>query len=346
MPSTGREAAIREISKRDRKIDTRTRPTLTEIFGSLVFNEDVQRQRLPAPVFAALQQNRETGEAPDIEAVDAGANAMREWAVEHGATHYTHWFQPMTGLTAEKHDSFLRTTKSGQALLEFSGKQLSQGEPDASSFPSGGLRATFEARGYTDDQISEIMEYLLGALDLNVAMPAGDHGDDQGITDGMTLGQWLVTRGATEEDLAKITSQLPGVFELKFAFSAWGLGDDTLGRLGIDAEQAKADFNFNGLKALGLTTMQIEELNRRVCGTQTIEGAPHLLDKHLPVFDCANTCGKSGTRYIAPEGHIRMRAAAQPCISGASSRNGRQICSAVPARSTPLSRKAVCASLS
>ncbi len=182
------------------------------------------------------------------------------------------------------------------------------------------VEPALKAMGYTDDQIGEITEYLLGALDLNVAMPAGDNGADQGITEGMTFGQWLTSLGATEDDLKKITAQLPGVFELKFAFSAWGLGNDTLERLGINAEKAKADFGFNGLKALGLTSMQIEELNRRVCGTQTVEGAPHLLDEHLPVFDCANTCGKIGTRYIAPEGHIRMMGAAQPFITGAISK--------------------------
>lgn len=149
MPSSGREAAIREISQRDHSVDRRTRPTLTDIFGSLVFNEDVQRQRLPAPVFSALQRNRETGEAPDAATVDAVANAMREWAVEHGATHFTHWFQPMTGLTAEKHDSFLALQGDSGIINEFSGKSLVRGEPDASSFPSGGLRSTFEARGYT-----------------------------------------------------------------------------------------------------------------------------------------------------------------------------------------------------
>ncbi len=182
------------------------------------------------------------------------------------------------------------------------------------------VEPALKAMGYSPDQITEILEYLLGALTLDVPMPTGDNAEDLGITEGMTFGQWLTTRGANEEDLTKIARQLPGVFELKFAFSAWGLGDDTLARLGIDAEKAKADFSFNGLRALGLSQTQAEELNRRVCGTQTVEGAPHLLDEHLPVFDCANTCGKIGTRYIAPEGHIRMMAAAQPFISGAISK--------------------------
>ena len=182
------------------------------------------------------------------------------------------------------------------------------------------VEPSLRALGYSGDQIAEMMEYLLGSLNLSVPMPAGDSGEDAGIQPGMTFAQWLTSRGASEDDLEKITSQLPGVFELRQAFSAWGLGDDTLGRLGLDAEKAKADPGFNGLRALGLSSTQAEELNRLVCGTQTIEGAPHIRDEHLPVYDCASTCGKIGTRFIAAEGHIRMMAAAQPFITGAISK--------------------------
>lgn len=122
---------------------------LKEIFGVNVFSEEVQKARLPKPVFKALQKTIRQGEALDPTIADAVASAMKDWAIEHGATHYTHLFQPMTGLTAEKHDSFLTPTGTGSAIAEFSGKELVKGEPDASSFPSGGLRATFEARGYT-----------------------------------------------------------------------------------------------------------------------------------------------------------------------------------------------------
>src|SRR5712675_346730 len=124
-------------------------PRATEAFGSLVFNDEVQQTRLPKPVYHALRRTMTHGEPLDVSVADAVASAMKEWAVEHGATHYTHLFQPMTGITAEKHDSFLSPTGDGKALAEFSGKELIKGEPDASSFPSGGLRATFEARGYT-----------------------------------------------------------------------------------------------------------------------------------------------------------------------------------------------------
>ena len=120
-----------------------------EIFGCMVFNEDVMRERLPEDVFRSLQKTIETGKTIDASIAGTVAAAMKEWAIEKGATHYTHWFQPLTGLTAEKHDSFLSPSGTSKVVMEFSGKELIKGESDASSFPSGGLRATFEARGYT-----------------------------------------------------------------------------------------------------------------------------------------------------------------------------------------------------
>ena len=120
-----------------------------QIFGANVFSSAVQRQRLPRDVFGRLQQTLAQGQALDTSLADAVALAMKEWALERGATHYTHWFQPLTGMTAEKHDSFYAPTGEGTALAEFTGSELIQGEPDASSFPTGGIRATFEARGYT-----------------------------------------------------------------------------------------------------------------------------------------------------------------------------------------------------
>ncbi len=118
-------------------------------FGSLTFNDEVQKARLPKEVYRALRRTMTAGEPLDLSVADAVATAMKDWAVEHGATHYTHWFQPMTGITAEKHDSFLTPTADGKAVAEFNGRELIKGEPDASSFPSGGMRSTFEARGYT-----------------------------------------------------------------------------------------------------------------------------------------------------------------------------------------------------
>ena len=123
--------------------------TVTEIFGSMVFNDSTMRERLPKNVFQQVQRSMTDGKRLDSEAATVVANAMKDWAIEKGATHFTHWFQPMTGVTAEKHDSFISPVDGGKVIMEFSGKELIQGEPDASSFPSGGLRATFEARGYT-----------------------------------------------------------------------------------------------------------------------------------------------------------------------------------------------------
>ncbi|HVF77476.1 MAG TPA: glutamine synthetase III [Solirubrobacteraceae bacterium] len=120
-----------------------------QVFGSNVFSTDIQRERLPKHVFKALQSSLAKGESLDPALADSVAQAMKGWALEKGATHYTHWFQPLTGMTAEKHDSFYGPTGDGDAIAEFSGKELIQGEPDASSFPTGGIRATFEARGYT-----------------------------------------------------------------------------------------------------------------------------------------------------------------------------------------------------
>ena len=120
-----------------------------EIFATRVFHDKVQQERLPKPAYRALRATITRGETLDLATADAVATALKDWAVEHGATHYTHWFQPMTGITAEKHDSFLATSADGTAIAEFRGKELIKGEPDASSFPSGGMRSTFEARGYT-----------------------------------------------------------------------------------------------------------------------------------------------------------------------------------------------------
>jgi glutamine synthetase len=140
-------SAIRDWSVVNKKEPGDTRAA--NLFGSLVFNDAEQEKRLPKPVYHALRRTVTQGEALDASVADAVASALKDWAVEHGATHYTHWFQPLTGITAEKHDSFLNPTTNGKAVAEFSGKELVKGEPDASSFPSGGMRSTFEARGYT-----------------------------------------------------------------------------------------------------------------------------------------------------------------------------------------------------
>src|SRR5688572_20096603 len=149
--STVRQEAIRSIACAKHnlnRVDFK-KTHVKDLFGVNVFNEEVQRQRLPKPVFKALQKTIRQGAPLDASVADAVASAMKDWAIEKGATHFTHLFQPMTGITAEKHDSFVAPVEGGGAIAEFSGKELIKGEPDASSFPSGGLRATFEARGYT-----------------------------------------------------------------------------------------------------------------------------------------------------------------------------------------------------
>ncbi len=126
-----------------------TTTKIPEIYGSLVFNDKIMKERLPKDIYKAVRKTIQNGTHLELDVANTVAAVMKNWAIEHGATHFTHWFQPMTGLTAEKHDSFISPSGDGTVLLEFSGKELVKGEPDASSFPSGGLRATFEARGYT-----------------------------------------------------------------------------------------------------------------------------------------------------------------------------------------------------
>ena len=152
MSSQTRKSIVQTMAAHSRARHDERQPKpiqLPEEFGSQVFNDGVQRQRLTKPVYKALRRTIVNGAELDAEIADIVANAMKDWALEHGATHFTHWFQPMNGLTAEKHDSFLSPSSDGRAMMEFSGKELIKGEPDASSFPSGGIRATFEARGYT-----------------------------------------------------------------------------------------------------------------------------------------------------------------------------------------------------
>lgn len=123
--------------------------TVSEYFGKLVFDDRVMKANLSSDVYQSLKKTIDEGKQLDISVANAVASAMKDWAIKQGATHYTHWFQPLTGITAEKHDSFITPAPDGRVIMEFSGKELIKGEPDASSFPSGGLRATFEARGYT-----------------------------------------------------------------------------------------------------------------------------------------------------------------------------------------------------
>ncbi|MEE9212632.1 MAG: adenosylcobalamin-dependent ribonucleoside-diphosphate reductase, partial [Phycisphaeraceae bacterium] len=178
------------------------------------------------------------------------------------------------------------------------------------------LRPALETLGYRQDQVRDILTYVMGALSLDVPMT-----DAAGADGEQTFAEYLRAKGFNDEDLRTATDALPTVVELQYAFTPWTLGDQTIDRLGL-TERAK-DPNFNLLKALGLSKQQIDRLNRLICGTQTMQGTPHLKDEHLPVFDCANPPAADGTmarRCIPVQGHIRMTAAAQPFISGAISK--------------------------
>ncbi len=167
------------------------------------------------------------------------------------------------------------------------------------------VKPALDAMGYSSDQVADVMRYAMGTLSLEGAPHVNRTS--------------LKVKGFTDADIANIEKTLPSVFEIPFAFNKWVLGDETMKRLKFTDEQIN-DFNFNILKALGFTESQIEEANIHICGRMTVEGAPHLKQEHMAVFDCANKCGKIGKRFISAEGHIRMMAAAQPFISGAISK--------------------------
>ncbi len=178
------------------------------------------------------------------------------------------------------------------------------------------LKPALISLGYAANEVDSMMRYVMGTLSLNTPMHEAISDNDEVVM----FDDFLREKGFTNEDLDAIEDSLPTVFELGFAFSAWSLPESVLENHGLTRDDATADSSFNGLKMLGLTADEITCINRRVCGTGTIEGAPELKEEHLAVFDCANRCGDTGTRYIAPEGHIRMMAACQPFITGAISK--------------------------
>jgi ribonucleoside-diphosphate reductase alpha chain len=177
------------------------------------------------------------------------------------------------------------------------------------------VKPALQVLGYDKDQVRDILTFVMGRLALDVPMPGAKGRPDAGAD---SFDDFLREKGLNDEDLKLITEALPTVFELQFAFAPWALGEEAMKRLGLTATASKPSFSV--LEALGLTRPQISALNVAICGTQTVEGAPHLQEQHLAVFDCANTCGPTGRRFIATEGHIRMMAAAQPFVSGAISK--------------------------
>ena len=172
------------------------------------------------------------------------------------------------------------------------------------------------ALGYNAQDVDQIMQYVMGTMSLNTIVPRSVSDDAAALT----FRAFLAQHGFTEDDLNTIEDSLPTVFDLSFAFAAWSIPENILEEKGMTREQATSDTSFNGLKMLGMTRSEISELNRKICGMGTVEGAPNLKEEHLAVFDCANKCGETGIRYIAPEGHIRMMAACQPFITGAISK--------------------------
>jgi ribonucleoside-diphosphate reductase alpha chain len=176
------------------------------------------------------------------------------------------------------------------------------------------LRPALMTLGYAPEQIDDIITYVMGTLSLDTPMPKKSE------YHGQTFRDVLIERGYSSEDLVAVENSLPTVFELNFAFSAWSLPASVFEKIGLDIETARNDMSFNGLRMLGFSDSDIADLNRVICGTQTVEGAPLLRDEHLPVFDCANKCGEIGRRFIHAHGHIQMMAAAQPFISGAISK--------------------------
>ena len=269
----------------------------------------------PAPIDHGVM--RTTGRLSNAEALLARATAAWDGALEYGERYgfrnaQTTVIAP-TGTIGLLMDCDTTGVEPDFALVKF--KKLAGG--GYFKIANASVRPALEAMGYTENEIRDVLRYVLGALRLDVALPAADGAVDEGA---MTFRSFLEEKGLTAEELAAIEDQLPSVFELGFAFSAWSLPGAALERLGVDVEAARGDASFSLLRELGLTLAQVDALNESICGTQTVEGAPHLRDEHLAVFDCANRCGKKGERFIAAEGHIRMMGAAQSFISGAISK--------------------------
>lgn len=239
--------------------------------------------------------------APLLEAAKECWDRALVWGEEHGYRNAQTTVIAPTGTIGLLMDCDTTGIEPDFALVKF--KKLAGG--GYMKIANQSVEPALVALGYSEMQVKELMKYIMGTLSLEGA----PHINRQSLRE----------KGFGDEEIAKIEKQLPAVFELSFAFNRFVLGDEALKRMGITEDQMN-DPAFNLLRALGFTKEQIEEANVAVCGHMTVEGAPHLKDEHLPVFDCANKCGKIGQRYIYSEGHIRMMAAAQPFISGAISK--------------------------
>ncbi|MFT5423481.1 MAG: ribonucleoside-diphosphate reductase alpha chain, partial [Phycisphaerales bacterium] len=269
----------------------------------------------PVPIDLGLIRE---GGVPLANAVELGYHASQAWdealtlGEKHGFRNAQTTVIAPTGTIGLLMDCDTTGVEPDFALVKF--KKLAGG--GYFKIANGSVKPALVALGYEEEQVREMLTHLLGTLHLEVPMPKGIEGAGPGVS----FAEWLSAKGFSKSDLQTITDALPGVFELGFAFSAWSLGESVLQKLGVDPQAAQADRSFNALKVLGLSGAQIAELNDLICGAQTVEGGPHLKAEHLAVFDCASTCGKTGTRFIEPAGHIRMMGAAQPFISGAISK--------------------------
>ncbi|MEM7576395.1 MAG: adenosylcobalamin-dependent ribonucleoside-diphosphate reductase [Planctomycetota bacterium] len=227
------------------------------------------------------------------------------WGEEHGYRNAQATVLAPTGTIGLLMDCDTTGVEPDFALVKF--KKLAGG--GYFKIANQSLKPALRSLGYSEQEAIDILTFVMGTLHLDVPMP-----NDQTTS----FAEWLTDKGLKKAELQTITDALPTVFDLSMALSPWTVGAEAMERLGF-AEASTAP-GFNLLRELGLNAQEIQALNAKVCGTQTVEGAPHLADEHLPVFDCANTCGPTGKRFIAPSGHIQMMAAAQPFLSGAISK--------------------------
>ncbi len=268
-------------------------------------------QTAPVPIHADYLEHSEPGIGQLANASDVLRRARVAWddalvlGQKHGYRNAQTTVIAPTGTIGLLMDCDTTGVEPDFALVKF--KKLAGG--GYFKIANQSLRPALEALGYSDAQVGDILRYVLGALSLDVALPAGKTQDSS----NRTFAAALRDKGFTDAELKKITDTLGGAMELSFVFNPYTLGQDAIERLGLSGQT-------DLLKGLGFSSKQVEVLNEVICGTGTVEGAPHLKAEHLAVFDCANRCGKKGKRFISVEGHIRMMAAAQPFISGAISK--------------------------
>ena len=297
--TTNREAMLRVI--RNHRRAAYGVPRESEAYEAL----NIKPVPIDHGVYRTNQINLANAQAL-LERATAAWDSALELGQKHGYRNAQTTVVAPTGTIGLLMDCDTTVVEPNFALVKF--KKLAGG--GYFKIANGSLRPALKTLGYDEKQTDEIVTHVMGTLSLDTPMPEGDG----------SFREFLIKHGYTSEELVELENQLPTVFALAFAFNAWSMPEHVLESLDVKVEKARTDGSFNGLRVLGLNESEINALNRAVCGTQTVEGAPHLKDEHLAVFDCANKCGEDGQRYIASQGHIRMMAAAQPFISGAISK--------------------------